>query len=236
MIRAENLSLGYDGHAVVRGLGFSVERGDFLSIVGENGSGKTTLARALLGLEKPILGELWLASSLRASGIGYVPQSADELREFPASVGEVVGSGLVKKQGIRPVSNAEDRRAACDAMGRLGIYRLRRRAFGKLSGGERRRVLIARALCACGDVLLLDEAAAGLDVLATNELYAQLAQLNKAEGVTVVSISHDIASALEHSNKILHLGDGKLLFFGSAGDYAASAAGRLFLNGGAADV
>ncbi len=224
-------SLGYEGRIVVEKLNFSVNRGDYLCVVGENGSGKSTLVHTLLGLMKPLSGTIETGDGLRADEIGYLPQQTAVQKDFPASVREIVLSGCLNRCGLRPFYNREERRLAADNMERLGIGDLARRCYRELSGGQQQRVLLSRALCAARALLLLDEPASGLDPVATEDLYALVEKLNREDGMTVVMVSHDIAAAVKYADRILHLGR-EPLFFGQTKDYIQSVAARPFLSGG----
>ncbi len=158
-----DVTLGYEGKAVVRHLDFEVNQGDYLCIVGENGSGKSTLIKALLRLKKPMSGEICMGDGLEADGIGYLPQQTAVQRDFPASVREIVLSGCLGRTGFRPFYGKKEKETARLQMERLGIAQLAGRCYRELSGGQQQRVLLARALCATGSMLLLDEPAAGLD-------------------------------------------------------------------------
>ena len=113
---------------------------------------------------------------------------------------------------------------------RLGMEDFRSQSYRNLSGGQQQRVLLARALCATEKLLVLDEPVTGLDPLVTAELYALIDSLNHEDGVAVLMVSHDIASALQHAGKILHLDTG-LLYYGPAGEYLSSEAGRRLTGG-----
>ncbi|MBQ9737672.1 MAG: ABC transporter ATP-binding protein [Clostridia bacterium] len=228
-IKCTDISLGYDGNVIAEGLSFSVEEGDYLCIVGENGAGKSTLAKTLLGLKKPVKGEL--SSQISSKEIGYLPQQAELQRDFPATVGEIVASGALGSCGGKFWLNAEERLKTKENMKKLGIENLKRNSYRKLSGGQQQRVLLARALCAAKRLLLLDEPAAGLDPVATNEMYHLVMDLNKSEGITVIMVSHDINAAVRHAKHILHLGNGQM-FFGTPEEYKNSEIGRSFINSG----
>jgi zinc transport system ATP-binding protein len=232
LLTCENLSLGYDGTAVLRGLSFSVEAGDRLCIVGENGSGKSTLLRGLLGLTPPLGGVLRKSPGFRARETGYLPQESAVQKDFPAAVFEVVLSGRQNRRGLRPFYTKKDKAAAEEALGMLDMANSGKSCFRELSGGQRRRVLLARALCAAEKLLLLDEPAAGLDPVVQGELYRLLDSLNREKGTTIIMVSHDIEGALNfaatRTGRILHLA-GRQLFFGSAGGYRESEPGRQFL-------
>jgi zinc transport system ATP-binding protein len=225
-LTCQNLTLGYDGTPVVSGLSFAVNAGDYLCVVGENGSGKSTLMRALLRLKAPMSGEITAAGDL-LGGIGYIPQQTAAQKDFPASVREVVRSGLLGRCGLRPFYNNSEKRIAEENMEKLGIASLAKRCYRELSGGQQQRALLARALCAAGKILLLDEPAAGLDPHAATDMYDLIEQLNKG-GVTIIMISHDMAESLKYASHILHIGGQSALFFGTKADYLKSEAGLVY--------
>lgn len=220
LISCENLSLGYDGHVIVRDLSFRVESGDYLCIVGENGSGKSTLMRTILGLQAPMAGRIEFGDGLLRTQIGYLPQQTQVQRDFPASVREIVLSGCQNRQGLRPFYTREEKEIARGNMEKLGLLPLARRCYRELSGGQQQRVLLARALCATQRILLLDEPVSGLDPIVTAEMYDTVERLNREEGIAVVMISHDIDAAMRYASHILHIGSD--LFFGTCAEYAES--------------
>ena len=228
LLECKNVSLAYEGKTIVSELDFNVERGDYLCIVGENGSGKTTLMKTLLGLKKPFSGEVIFSDGLSQKSIGDLPQQSTVQRDFPATVKEVVLSGCLGDCGLRPFYGAREKERAAVNMERLGIGDLSSRCYRELSGGQQQRVLLARALCATGQMLLLDEPVAGLDPRVSAEMYELIEDLNKNCKITVVMISHDIDAALKYSTHILHLGE-KPLFFGKTEDYIASETARSFI-------
>ena len=221
-------SFAYDGITVVEGLNFHVTTGDYLCIVGENGSGKSTLMKGILGLIKPKSGKISIASDLKQTEIGYLPQQNQALKHFPASVHEVVISGRLSARGIRPFFSKSDRKAAAENMERVGVLDLRNKSFRELSGGQQQRVMLARALCATKKALLLDEPAAGLDPLVTDGLYATIKSLRDETGITIIMISHDMLASVNHASHILHLKN-RQLFFGATEDYRQTKIGRMFL-------
>ncbi len=230
LIEAYGVCLGYEGTDVVTDLDFKVNRGDYLSVVGENGSGKSTLIKALLGLKKCSSGHLHLVEGLTNSKIGYLPQQTQAQKDFPASVYEVVLTGCLGKKKLFGFYTKNDRRAALDNMAILGISDLKNKCYRNLSGGQQQRVLLARALCAAESLLLLDEPVTGLDPVSTEEMYDLLYHLNRDHGVTIIMVSHDISAALKYSTHILHL-KGKPLYFGEASGYLESDAGKMFVGG-----
>ena len=229
LIACDNAAFRYDGREVVAGLNFTVEPGDYLCIVGENGSGKSTLVKGLLGLKTPSAGTITLGDGLRQREIGYLPQQRETRRDFPASVYEVALSGTLNALGARPFYGAKERKTALEQLQKVGMSDLKTACFGELSGGQQQRALLARALCAAQKLLILDEPTAGLDPLASAELYQLIDALND-EGVSIVMVSHDIRAAVEHASHILHL-ENRPLFSGTAAAYAESALGQSFLNG-----
>ena len=226
LLTIQNLSLGYDSHAIVEGLDFSVNAGDYLCIVGENGSGKTTLMKTLLGLKDPVGGGILMGDGLKKNEIGYLPQQTIVQKDFPASVREIVLSGCQGRCGRRPFYNKEEKQLAESNMERLGILPLARRSYRDLSGGQQQRVLLARALCATRKLLLLDEPASGLDPKVTAEMYSLIADLNR-EGIAIIMISHDIAAAVKYASHILHIGT--TVFYGTRDEYLESDAGKFFI-------
>ena len=226
LITVQDLSPGYDAHAVVENLNFSVNAGDYLCIVGENGSGKTTLMKTLLGLQEPVGGRILIGDGLMKNEIGYLPQQTIVQKDFPASVREIVLSGCQGRCGMRPFYNKNEKKLAEENMMKMGITDLAGRCYRELSGGQQQRVLLARALCATQKVLLLDEPVSGLDPLVTSEMYSLISKLNK-EGTTVIMISHDIAAAVRCASHILHIG--AAIFFGTKEEYIKSRVGQYYL-------
>ncbi|MCR5546438.1 MAG: metal ABC transporter ATP-binding protein [Lachnospiraceae bacterium] len=225
-IQVNNLALGYEGDALVENLNFEVNSGEYLCIVGENGSGKSTLMRTLLGLQKPMSGEILFGDGLTSKQIGYLPQQTQVQKDFPASVSEIVLSGFQGSMGIRPFYSPKEKKEAADNIERLGITHLKHRCYRELSGGQQQRVLLARALCATERILLLDEPVSGLDPSAQTEMYKIIRKLNK-EGVTIIMISHDIHASLHFASHILHMGT--QVFFGTTEEFKDSPLGAHYL-------
>ncbi len=240
LLRGVDVSLGYEGRDIVKGLNFTVSDGDYLCIVGENGSGKSTLMKAILGLHPLSGGTLEMSPELRRYGMGYLPQQTPAQKDFPASVREVVQSGCLRRLGWKPFFGRTEKQLTNEAMARLDITHLADRCYRDLSGGQQQRVLLARAYCAAGKMILLDEPIAGLDPLAMQDMYGMIAGMNKpvadrpmpgrqhlGSGVTVVMVSHDVPAAVKYATHILHMG-GETTFFGTVEDYLKTPEGRLF--------
>lgn len=215
-ITGENLTLGYEGKAVLRDLNFTVEAGDYLCIVGANGSGKTTLMKTLLGLQPPLGGTIRFGDGLTRQEIGYLPQQTQVQRDFPALVREIVRSGFQGRCGLRPWYTAREKEEADRMLQKVGAADLAGRCYRELSGGQQQRVLLARALCAARKALLLDEPVTGLDPEAAAQMYRLIGDLH-AEDVTILMITHDLGPALQQATRILHIATP--VFCGSPRDY-----------------
>lgn len=227
-LTCQNLTLGYEGKTVAKGIGFSVCKGDYLCIVGENGSGKSTLVKTLLHLNKPLGGTITFGDGLTQKRIGYLPQQTVIQRDFPASVQEIVLSGTLG--GYSPFYTKEQKATAKENMEKMGIAPLAKRCYRELSGGQQQRVLLARALCATQDLLLLDEPVAGLDPKVTHEMYKLIARLNQ-EGITIIMVSHDIGAAVRYADHILHIGQ-EPHFFGATEEYLKTPVGSAYAQQG----
>jgi len=182
-------------------------------------------------LQAPMSGKITTGDNVEQCEIGYLPQQTAAQRDFPASVTEVVRSGCLNRRGIRPYYNKNEKQLANDNIKRLGIKNLAKQCYRELSGGQQQRVLLARALCATGKIILMDEPAAGLDPYASVEMYTLIKELNDS-GVTVIMISHDIASSVRYASHILHIGGESSLFFGETEAYLRSDIGRIYTQTG----
>lgn len=230
LIQVQSAAFRYDGKEVVGDLNFTVEHGDYLCIVGENGSGKSTLVKGLLGLKTPSNGSITFGEGLCSREIGYLPQQKDSQRDFPASVLEVVLSGTLNSLGLRPFYTRKQRQTALEQVERVGLCAQKNVAFRDLSGGQQQRALLARALAATRELLILDEPIASLDPIAAAEMYRLIEEINRARGVTVIMVTHDPHAAAHEARHILHL-ENRQIFFGTAADYRKSEIGKRFLGG-----
>lgn len=227
LIVCRDVSLGYEGQSVLSHLNLTIRAGDYLCIVGDNGSGKSTLLRGLLGLLAPQSGQILRSPELQRGAIGYLPQQTRAQRDFPATVYEVVLSGCLNRKGVRFFYSAAQKSQALMNMGKLGILELKDKCYRDLSGGQQQRTLLARALCAAGRLLILDEPVTGLDPAAAQDLYKLLSYLNRREGMAVVMVTHDLKAALKSARRVLHIGHDSV-FLGTAEEYLASPQGRRF--------
>ena len=211
MIKCEDVSVVYGSYVACENVNFSINKGDYLCIVGANGSGKTTIVKATLGLLPLNRGKI----SKSNCEIGYLPQQSSIQRDFPASVWEVVLSGCIKKNLFY---SKDDKKLAEKQIEKLGLTEIAKKSYRDLSGGQQQRVLLARALCAAKNLLVLDEPVTGLDPVVTDELYSTIRELNQKEKIAVIMVSHDVNRAVQNATHILHM-DRKPLFFGTASDY-----------------
>ncbi len=140
---------------------------------------------------------------------------------------EVVLSGCLNRKGMRFFYSAAQKSQALMNMGKLGILELKDKCYRDLSGGQQQRALLARALCAAGRLLILDEPVTGLDPAAAQDLYKLLSYLNRKEGMAVVMVTHDLKAALKGARRVLHIGHDNV-FLGTAAEYLASPQGRRF--------
>jgi len=225
----ENLGFKYENHLVFENMSFGLTRGDYLLVVGENGCGKTTLIKGILGLLKPIRGMVKL-NEINITQIGYLPQQTNVQKDFPASVMEVVMSGMLNRKGFLSFYSKKDKEHAKKNLSKLGILDLCNSCYRELSGGQQQRVLLARALSAASKLLILDEPASDLDPKATNELYALIEDINKNQDMIVIMVSHDIKGSLGAANKVLHIEKANT-FFGDKSDYILTKQGKEFVGG-----
>ena len=208
MIELKNVSFQYDYTQVLKNISFRVEEGDFLALLGPNGSGKSTLLKLILGLLKPMSGEIELfgedANTFKNRQlIGYVSQKSNAFNSgFPATVAEVVKSGLAKKTGLfkRLPKDADER--VHIALASVGMEKFAKRNIGQLSGGQQQRVFIARALVAEPKLLILDEPTVGIDHENVQAFYDMLAHLNERHQMTMILVTHDVDTV---SNRISHV-------------------------------
>lgn len=217
-LTCENVILGYEKTAVTGCINFSLNKGDYLYIIGDNGSGKSTLMKGILGLRKAMEGKITFGDDLKQNEIGYMPQQTVVQKDFPASVEEIVISGCLSRSGLRPFFSKQDKMLVDEMLAKMEILDLKKRSYRELSGGQQQRVLLARALCATRKMLLLDEPVAGLDPETTEEFYELIKKLNKEENVTIIMVSHDMHAVSQYASHILNLVK-EPVFFGTKEEY-----------------
>lgn len=192
VISIKDLSFSYHRVPVLEDVTFSVREKEFLAIIGPNGGGKSTLVKLILGLLKPDKGKVKVLGKPPAKvsdRFGYVPQDVAINKAFPISVMDVVLMGRLRHRGRNRIT-VQDRQAAGHALEMTGMAGCENRRIDDLSGGQRERVFIARALTTDPDILILDEPTAGVDTGGKTELYSILRDLNSTK--TVIIVSHDL--------------------------------------------
>lgn len=215
LIETKNLCFSYPTKKdTLKNINIAIKKGSFTCIVGENGSGKSTLLKCILGLNKGYTGEI-----IKQSQIGYLPQKSEIQTNFPATIEEVVLSGTISTNINSIFYKEENKKIAKNVMERLGIYDIRKKCFADLSGGQQQRVLIARALCATKDIIVLDEPTNGLDPSIAKQIYELLYKLKKEENITILMVSHDIERALNYADTVIELMSGEITFTGVPSEF-----------------
>lgn len=228
-LRAEAVRFAYGAHEVIAGVSLALARGAMLALAGPNGSGKSTLLALLAGIQPPAAGRVTLAGrDLRdyerralARRIAVVPQ--DTLVTFPYTVAEMVLMGRAPHRRGLGLEGPHDLAVAERAMARAGVLALAARPVTELSGGERQRVVVARALAQEPEILLLDEPTSHLDLRHAMDLLDLVAALSRDQGLTVVAVLHDLATAAMYFPEIAFLREGAIVARGTP-DAVVSAA------------
>jgi len=203
-----DVSLGYDGRPVLTGITFTVERGEFCALLGPNGAGKSTLLRGILGLLPVLSGTVEYGFDRRVSPPGYVPQRESLDPIFPLTVLEVVLMGTFARLGPFRAAGRKQHRIAAECLAQVGLEAIAGQPFWALSGGQKERVLIARALAAQPELLLLDEPTAGVDPGATVAIMDSIARLNQERGLTIVLVSHQLRIVRQVVRSVIWVDDG----------------------------
>lgn len=192
LIKIENLTVGYDKIPALQKVNLEIFDNDFLGVIGPNGGGKTTLLKAILGLLKPFSGKIIFRSDMagKRKPIGYLPQVKHIDKKFPITVFDVVKSGEIMHMG----GNAEIpiKEKVTNLLKEMGIYDIRDKAIGQLSGGQMQRVFLCRALLSDPKLLILDEPDTFVDNRFEGELYEKLHLLNQK--MAIILVSHDIGT------------------------------------------
>jgi len=194
LIDIKGLTVVYDTKVVLEDANFSLFENDFVGVIGPNGGGKTTLLKAILGLVKPVSGEIIFSEKLRNKGgdIGYLPQVNKFDSRFPISVFEVILSGLTdQKNWFRSVSK-QDKEKVDAIIDELGIRKIAKKSIGELSGGQMQRAFLGRALVSDPKLLVLDEPDTYVDNQFEGELYRKLVELNRQ--MAILLVSHDVGT------------------------------------------
>jgi manganese/iron transport system ATP-binding protein len=196
-----------NGHVALRDASFHLQAGSICALVGVNGSGKSTLFKAIMGLVDPAAGDVRIAGrpvrdALKENLIAYVPQAEEVDWSFPVSVWDVVMMGRYGYMNFLRIPRAEDRRVAEESLKRVGMLEFRERQIGELSGGQRKRVFLARALAQRSKVVLLDEPFTGVDVTTESAIIALLRELREEGNIMLVS-THNLGSVPEFCDHVV---------------------------------
>lgn len=201
MIKAEKLTFSYTNTQpfLFENLDLVIQDGEYVSVMGENGSGKSTLIRLMLRLLKPTKGRI----QCDTRRIGYVPQKGDvQNAQFPITVYEMLNA-------YRKLLHLHDKNTVMESLARVHMEDFRNSLAGTLSGGQYQKILIARALMGNPALLILDEPSTGVDIGSQKEIYSFLNGLNRQNGITIVSVEHNLEAAVANSTLIYHLSEGK---------------------------
>ncbi|ABV93400.1 metal transport system ATP-binding protein [Dinoroseobacter shibae DFL 12 = DSM 16493] len=217
-LRARGVTVTYrNGLTALNDASFEIPQGSITALVGVNGAGKSTLFKAIMGFVPVAKGEIevmggTVAAALKANKIAYVPQNEEVDWSFPVLVEDVVMMGRYGHMGLLRIPSAKDRQAVQEALARVGMAEFRTRQIGELSGGQRKRVFLARALAQNGQVILLDEPFTGVDVQTEEAIIALLRDLRDEGRVMLVS-THNLGSVPEFCDRTI-LMKGTVLGYG----------------------
>jgi manganese/iron transport system ATP-binding protein len=207
-ISAQNVTVTYsNGHVALKDVSFELEAGTICGLVGVNGSGKSTLFKAIMGFVRPTVGEVRIAGlavddALKRNLVAYVPQSEDVDWNFPVLVEDVVMMGRYGHMGFLRIASDADRRKVDEALERVGMTSFRHRQIGELSGGQKKRVFLARALAQESQIILLDEPFTGVDVKTETAIIDLLRDLRARNHLMLVS-THNLGSVPDFCNQVV---------------------------------
>lgn len=205
-IELDRVTIKYGKDIVIKHASLEVSEGDFCCVVGANGAGKSTLIRGILGLKKIDSGKV----KCDTSRVGYLPQESKIDMYFPATVIEIVLSGNLGRMGRRLFYGIAEKERAKKSLDLLGMLNLSEKSFASLSGGQKQKVLLARALTAAKDILILDEPSNNLDHDSRAEFYKILKKLNREHKMTIIMITHDLDADDLIGNKVVSIKQGQV--------------------------
>ena len=211
----QNVCVEYGPVVALDGVSFSIESGSLSGIIGPNGGGKSTLLKSVVGLVKPNRGQVLVdgrPSHRMRRHIGFVPQLEQVDWNFPATVWDVVMMGLTPSRGLFRSHSRANREAAAHVLSTVGLQDLRHRGIGELSGGQRRRALLARAMASHPSVLLLDEPMTGLDANSQHSFLDIIDQLRE-DGATVIMCTHNLTCVSARASDVAVI-NGRLIAYG----------------------
>lgn len=191
-----NVSIGYQGKSILEGISLSIERGTIIGVIGPNGGGKSTFVKTILGLIPTVSGSVRYPDGIT---FGYVPQSPLLDRIFPLSVAEIVTMGTYSYVPFLKNPGSEEMGKVRNAVEKVGIKHLMHRPFRLLSGGEKQRALLARAIVSEPDLMILDEPTASVDMEGESEIMSLIDEMKGSKKFTIIMVSHYVDSLIEHS-------------------------------------
>lgn len=223
-LNIKNIEFGYGKKAILKDISFSVEKGEFISIIGPNGSGKSTLLKTLNNIYTPRKGKIYLndenIQNLKrveiAKMVSLVPQETYIDYEF--TVKDIVSMGRHPYKGRFKKENLEDKSIIDEALKLTHTEYIKDRLITEISGGERQRVIIAKALAQKSSIILLDEPTSSLDINHQIEILNLLKDLNRDKETTVIAVLHDINLAARYSDRIIFLDHGRVISKGTPSD------------------
>jgi zinc transport system ATP-binding protein len=227
IVEIRDLSVRYpNGVLALEGINIDINQKDLIALIGPNGAGKSTLLKVILGLTRPTSGSVRLFGTRELSKnlkyVGYVPQSAQARdANLPFSVYETVMLGRTPQAGLFHGIGVQDKQKVEEVLKLFGIYEIKDRKIGQLSGGQSQRVFLAKAMVAEPKLLLLDEPTSGVDTTSKSEFYGTLQRLNRERGITVILSSHDIGVITKITNRVLCINRSQF-FCGENADFSAS--------------
>jgi len=197
LLKMHSLSASYGTNIVLQDVEFVVMENDFIGVIGPNGGGKTTLLRIILGLLKPVSGNIVFNTNLvMTNTIGYLPQMSTGDVSYPVTVTDIVLSGLMMRKGIISRMTSVDKKKAERVIGELGLTGMENATLSELSGGQMQRVFLGRAIIGDPKLLLLDEPGNFVDTTFENNFYEKLRELNKR--MAILMVSHDVGTISAH--------------------------------------
>ena len=201
-----DIVFGYENEPVIRNVSADIHAGEFIAVSGPNGAAKTTLLKLMLGLLKPWSGTVRFSSELGRSRVAYVPQQASSFNAgFPSKVIELVRSGCYPELGLFRRFRREQHELVEEALKAVGLWEQRNRKIGELSGGQKQKACIARAIVQRPDLLVLDEPVTGMDAASRTRFYEWMRQQVKEEGRTVIMVTHGLDEAQDYLDRVIYL-------------------------------
>ena len=209
VLEVSDLNVNRTGSVVIEDANFTIQRGDYVGIVGPNGGGKTTLLLSLLNITPRTKGTIRffgqdIESFSSWEKVAYVPQNAVNFdSHFPLTVRELVSLGRVNRSNLGRTLKRTDLEAVDNSLEFMGISDIANRRIGQLSGGQKQRVFVAKALVRNPEIILLDEPIVGVDAKTQEKFYKKLSDLNVKKGITILLVTHDLTAVFCRMSKVM---------------------------------